>query len=384
VHNLYVGSDGGVTRINMDDYLGLKGHPFQSNYNRLLPALQCYSTVREFYGTLSASKTQPGLIATGLQDNGNVHCVLGAATTPWVDIDGGDGGWNAFIADGAMLHNTMGGPVAASIVDPAGNVTLTNIVPITSPAVPSGLNGPVGEPVAHPAHHISVHQTLEAAAAVKNEVYALYVDDDGSPSHYWERVGILPDGETVQAVASYNGGSIFAGTASGRMFVVDAKNGTVIELPVVLPKPSPTAKVTAGAINRIVVFSESEAFATMNKVNSKSVNVITGATTIINSFYILQLDKLQWVVTPGIGLPNEELSALEAVTVPNSSLQKALVVTTSERVFVSRDSAATWNQASQGLPRNPHCNDVRFVTSPTGSFLYLGTFGRSVWVARLN
>lgn len=43
-HRLYVGSDGGVARVDLDDYLAGTGQPYQSNFNRLLPTHQCYAT----------------------------------------------------------------------------------------------------------------------------------------------------------------------------------------------------------------------------------------------------------------------------------------------------------------------------------------------------
>jgi hypothetical protein len=49
IGNLFVGSDGGVARINLDDFFGLTGQPFRSDYNRNMPTLQCYSTlIRQF------------------------------------------------------------------------------------------------------------------------------------------------------------------------------------------------------------------------------------------------------------------------------------------------------------------------------------------------
>ena len=152
IGKLYIGSDGGLARVNLDDWLGLTGQPFRSDYNRSLPVLQCYSNlVRQFYGSMDASRRRFGLIATGLQDNGNVYCTL-APLEPWRRADGGDGGWNAFLADDTYARNVKGEPVVTTTTpDPSGAST-TAIVPITKPVPgdPGGLKGPVAEPVMAP------------------------------------------------------------------------------------------------------------------------------------------------------------------------------------------------------------------------------------------
>jgi hypothetical protein len=61
-----------------------------------------------------------------------------------------------------------------------------------------------------------------------------------------------------------------------------------------------------------------------------------------------------------------------------------VLVSTDDRVYISREDGATWRQASLGLPRNPHCADLRFASSYSGAWLYLSTFGRSVYVVRLR
>ena len=63
---------------------------------------------------------------------------------------------------------------------------------------------------------------------------------------------------------------------------------------------------------------------------------------------------------------------------------RALVVSTDDKVYISRDDGQNWQPAALGLPRRPHCGDLRFVRDEEGGAnLYLGTYGRSVWVAEL-
>ena len=405
VHNLYVGSDGGVLRINLDELLDPQpgGHAFLSNYNRQLPTLQCTETLALFeeggmpagrwhgtgryYGTLGASRTVPGLIATGAQDNGNLRCLVGVSPTPWLQnsVETGDGGWNAFIADGSYVHTDLG-PVFLTRLDNRAGEDGFMKVPVNHPPM-SELSKPVGEPVvSRPAFHNLAGEYLNGLAAVGNQVFALYVDEtQGVRSHgryHFDLVGSLPAGEVVAALASFHGGLVFLGTQGGRMYALECKTGRVLELPVVLPKPGPHAAVKGGCINRIALFSESEGYALMNGAIAEFDH--NGVTQRVSSYYVLRLDGLNWVVTAGLGLRNERMFGLEAVALPHSEVPHALFVTTDDRVYVSRDEGATWQQASQGLPRCPHCTDLRFADVDGEAHLYLGTYGRSVWVAKLN
>ena len=390
VHNLYVCSDGGLARINLDELLGRTGQPFQSNYNRQLPTLQCYSTlIRQFWGTMGVSDRHPGLIATGLQDNGNVFCLTGAAGTPWTGVDGGDGGWNAFLTDGAWTHNGLEGPVAATLFAPSAAISWSAVIAVTKPALPS-LDGPFGADVTRPTHRNADRQLLAAVGAFKNLVYGLYIDDVGTPRYHWELLATLPADVRAGALGSFHGGTVFAGTwDDGRMFAIDTRQGSALELPVVLPKPSPGTRMQGGSFFRIVAFSESEVFATLvgatEKVLSPVPKVLASPKALVTQSYVMRLEGLKFVPTPGVGLPNEPMFGLEAVAIPNSRVPRALFVSTDDRVYISRDDGGSWQRASQGLPRRPHCADIRVAVGPREEAnLFLSTYGRSVWVARLR
>lgn len=106
---LYIGSDGGLAQVDANDALGAKPVVARSDYNRRLTTMQIYSTwvTRQFYGTISVSPTGRGQVSAGVQDNGNITCLLGASTTPWTHLDGGDGGWNGIVADGGLVRNAL-------------------------------------------------------------------------------------------------------------------------------------------------------------------------------------------------------------------------------------------------------------------------------------
>lgn len=78
-NTFYVCSDGGIAKTKDG------GASFDSSLNRYLANLECYSDFsRDFWGSLSV---RGDFMATGLQDNSNVYCVLRATTpglNPWV------------------------------------------------------------------------------------------------------------------------------------------------------------------------------------------------------------------------------------------------------------------------------------------------------------
>jgi hypothetical protein len=61
-----------------------------------------------------------------------------------------------------------------------------------------------------------------------------------------------------------------------------------------------------------------------------------------------------------------------------------LAAATESSVWVSPDFGDNWLQFNQGLPRSPHCTDLRFGAVEGRQVLFLGTFGRSVWMADIG
>lgn len=406
-NSLYVCSDGGLARVDIDGFLA-NNPSYQSNYNRLLPTLQCYSshydsnrvTDGESYGSLAPSLFQPGLISAGLQDNGNCYCLTLLSAVPWQYLNAGDGGWNAFLADDTLLTDDSVNtdpdsitPVSASHAFPDlsgpefGKIV---VVPITSPndADPPFLAplknsegrtiSVVGDPVRNPLFRNKNQSLLYAIAALQDGVYGCYGDSANVASYHWDLITILPDGVQVSAVASYDGTIIYAGTTNGRIFVIDTDSARVLfESPVILPSPTPKATVKGGQVNRIVDFPKIGVFATMNGATANYPDTVT-------SYYVLRLEDRQWVVTLGSGLPQQDLYGFEVVQEPQSRVPNGLFVTTDDRVYISRDEGSTWKQASSYLPRNPHCSDLRWVSTNNGAWLYLSTYGRSVYCVKLR
>lgn len=382
---LFVGNDGGVASINLDNLPRDDGSAFRSDYNRTLPTLQCFSSLyRQFTGSIDASAEVSGIVAAGLQDNGNVSCRVRPNVTPWAHVDGGDGGTNTFVANAGYLHNwvsaTAGPVIATAPLSPDVQVAT---VPIASPADPSGLIALIMEAVAAPTFQNSGNQLLVAVAAkvASNDIYGLFTVADVVPPYEWRLIASLPPGQTISAFASFGGNPVIVGTGQGKMFAVNPADGTVTEQKVTLPKPSPSTKMSSGTFTRIVGFNGASLFAALIGATEVKTDGTSVGSPVVQT-YIMKLDGDSWTPTAGFGLPNELLYGLVAVVAPNTQVPRALLAATDDAVYISRENADTWQRASIGLPRRPHCGDLRFVIDSMGTMkVYLGTFGRSLWIA---
>ena len=371
-HHLYVGSDGGLALVDLDEF-GASGKVVaRSDFNRLLPTIQCYSTFpvpRQFYGTLAASRTDRGWVGTGTQDNGNIYSDLGAGA-PWRRVDGGDGGWNAFLEDGTLVRNILDSPVT-SAVRTGALLAGAGPIPITAPPPgdPAGLKGPVGDIVRRPRFRNESGSVIYAVAGRGAEVYGLFRDDSPQRTLHWELLGTLPPPLVAAGVGSHTGATVFVGTANGRIFALDSRRGSLQELAVALPKPAPSRPQQGGSPGRIVTLSETSAFAILNATDQK------------NS-YVLRLDGLRWAPPLCAGLPTGQFFyGLEGVLQED---RQVVFAATDDRVFMSEDAGDHWVPASANLPRRPHCADLRVAIDREEAWLYLSTFGRSVWRARLH
>jgi hypothetical protein len=371
---LYIGSDGGLADISVDDVfeeLPVRG---RSDFNRNLPTIQCYSTwvTRQFYGTMSYTPNGSGRIASGVHDNGNICCNLADSPALWRQLDSGDGGWNGILKDGGLVRNIMGR--AAGYAQPyASGFVDKGIVPLTLPAPgdPAGIVSPIGDVVRNPSYHNAAGQIMYAAggsSAGNGNIYGLF-NDGPEQTYHWEKLGVIPGNLQVSAVSSYQGATIFVGAGAQRMFGFDSKNGTSIDLPIILPKTASGTPETGGGIPRIAALSTRVAFAILNRTDS-------------GNNYILRLDGLKWVVPLSAGLPlNAEFYALDGL----ANGDRVVVFTaTDDKVYLSEDLGETWVQASKGLPRRPHCADLRVGRLHNEPRLFLSTFGRSVWSTNLE
>jgi hypothetical protein len=373
-HDLWIASDGGLARVDLDTWLATDNVDAQSNYNRQLPIIQCYATyvMRQFWGTLSGSTVFPsdGFVATGVQDNANLYTDLSAGPAPWRKIDGGDGGWVAFLEDGGLLHRDKDSSVSSALRDLSGPFLVDKgVIPLLPaiPDVPPGLSSATfGDAVRHPTFRGPSGQHMVAVGASGSNVYGLYLEPGSATGYHWKLIATLPSGLASGCLASFSGHTIFA-ACGPRIFVIDSKTAFTLELPVKLPRLSPSKPQKGGTVVRIVC-DKDKTFAVMNDTSE-------------GNHYVIRLDGLVWGV-PGVVTPvNSPIFGFEAAR--NGEGRTYLFAATGSRVWASEDESRTWLDVSGVLPERPHNAELRLVTKERDSWLYLSTHGRSVWRAPL-
>jgi hypothetical protein len=368
---LFVATDGGV--FSTDD----RGHTFESRYNTHLLNLQFYGALgaRESWGSAGAFSQFPSLVGGGLQDNGNCFAELAGATTPFLHLDDGDGGFFTPLATGQVLHDVglqdTPQPVLASMWDATAHAfKSTVVIPVlkSKPPAPPDPNGLTSvnslELVKEPRFHRQ-GRLMYAVASVGLDVFGLFALPNGDKIG-WDYIGTAPAAaaSTAWSVASVDGTAVFVGVDGPHIYSLDPANGGFVEY------LYDSLVASSGGISRIVPYSNTRAFAIHNWTDPFGVSHGT----------ILALEVLTWKPA-GNGLPDETIFALEGARNIDNDI---LFAATDDRVFISYDEAKTWGQASKGLPRNPHCADLRFVKGPQGDqYIYLSSFGRSLWVANL-
>ena len=281
--------------------------------------------------------------------------------------------------DGGLVTNIKGQVAGFSQAIVGGGIGTSpgferkGVIPITvpPPGDSNGLISPFGDVVRDPSHRNAAGHVMLAAAGSPlkpGEVYGLF-PDASEPKYHWERIGAIPGSLQITATGALSGRAVTVATVGGRMFLLNSAPGTVAEQPVVLPKPAPNQPQSGGNIPRILVLREDVAFAILDA-------------TSLGDNYILRLEGQKWVVPLSIGLPRKDIFyALEGFTRDSGTV---IFAATDDKVYMSEDAGENWVQASGGLPRRPHCADLRAGTIDQETWLFLSTFGRSIWRARLK
>jgi hypothetical protein len=387
---IYVLSDGGIAEHA--DWHDVTGGRFKSAPNRNLANLQFLSPTgsRGFWGTLGVAGFAT-ISGGGLQDNGNVWSLinLGAAPQPWRKIQGGDGGRVAFL-DGnedcllARTNDQTDGDPSVAASWNSGNTTFDGtktpwIVTVTGGVDPDGLKEAIAERVPEPrwqraGTHIlyavgagkvnaatilnPVPAALEGQTIENRVIFGLYGNNINADLH-WEKMGNLPGtAATITAIGpDRRGDSVFVGTNDGRIFNLEAKTHSVLELGVETPRDG------KGKITMIVSHEGIGHFALMD----------TGAGSVV-----LRLESLLFKVLAGPEPPPfEPLYALDINRGPGNM---NLAIATDSEVWMSTTAGDSWFVAKAGLPARPHCSDLKFGVWSNRSVLLLSTYGRSVWI----
>ena len=383
-NTIYVASDGGL--MFTLDRAGASG--YQTRLNKHLRNLQFYAGLspgekgtigvgpgRLEGGAMSASPTVAGLIAGPTQDNGNLFCDLeNSNNKAWQFFEGGDGGIMCFLSNGLLLSVSNEDAFFAKLSRWSGSAFVQKTaVPVTSPSANALTVLGDAQAVTTPSFALPDSQKLMfAVAATANafgqliNVYGLFTNGSIDNAE-WQLIATLSlqPSDAITSVASLTGHQVFAGTKQGRIFSF-APFQTPFELVV-----SPSDK---GPVHHITVVRDALAFALYDGPFTKAV---------------LQSEFFNWDplgsndnVARGLNLDSTE--NFIAMTVDRETNPFTLYACTDNNVFVSRDEGDTWLLATTHLPSRSHCTSFAIgAARPSGRHLYLSTYGRSVWQAKI-
>lgn len=387
---MLVASDGGVA-VTADI-----GKTVVGNYNEKLANLQWYSTfvTRNFYGRFDVSYRVPGLIGGGLQDNGNAYALVEPDAKPWRQLDGGDGGAGMFLRTGNFLRANMNSAVMWNSTWAPAKEELVGreAVPVRDRFKSTPDWTPVGlqcDNVNSPDFRNAAGQLMYTVAGLKGKIFGLFANANGTDLH-WELVAAWPApfDQVIHSLASASGKLIYV-AIGGPAGTVGPKGLQVLR---VTPSLGGMDGFTLGKVEWLGGLpSELEIKAgvdpspfVINRLLAESDTVLYG---LYNSYStgigaVLRTDDGGVTWRKMAGLPDEAFYGIETdwTTAP-----KTIFVCSDKRVYVSRNGGKTWAVAARGLPERPHCADLSFVINPDGRrYLYLSTYGWSVWRAELD
>jgi PQQ-like domain len=355
---LFIGSDGGVASASG---LGSNNNPsFRSNWSRQVFDQQIYHA--------DGSSAAVAMVAAGLQDNGVIWAGLPG---PWQHVSncGCDGRWSRFFTPAAapsgnsiLLLEEWGAPDWPYGWTAAHGNSITfqtqQGIPV-NPGPPPSLTNVVLSAVGAPRYQNPPGQTMYAAGGIGNQVYGLFGNDDGGNLN-WEVIGQIGGSQNVTTAApTYNGGSVFVGSDQGNIYRLDAPyTGSAVQLTV----NTPSGASGGASITALAGFFSTLAYCSVNYGSNGYVMFWNGAT---------------WDAVSG-NLPNN----LPFTSLAGTDIND-LYVSTSGPVYDTHDAGSTWNVASNGLPTITQASELRVVADPSGTYLYLASYGRSLWKARL-
>ncbi len=374
---LHIASDGGVgTTRDL-------GKTFFSKFNENLACLMFGSQPeREDAGTFTVAPTGIGVLAGGLQDNGDVYGQMSPGPAPWRRLRGGDGLGMQFLSVGRRLIWFVNDNEGVKVSRWDGSQFAdTDIIPRAEEfPLREGLRNPVMEPVERPLFHDpSTGQLMVAVGcgAGSGRIEGLFADVDGA-NMKWQTIGLLPPFAqgNVTALGSLHGDIIWIGTSEGRIFSMGSRKPAGSDFSMAFEFATPRES-QPGEVDHFVIMSDALAYAIYNTASGGGL--------------ILQLNFFSWDalgsnsnVAKGAGLPTNE-GKFYAMATDRDASPHTLFAATDNHVYVSRDDGDTWQLATYGLPRRPHCADLRVDAGDSrAKFLYLSTFGRSVWRAALK
>jgi hypothetical protein len=352
---LYVGSDGGVVGVTLPEH---GDESFVSGFNQQLLNLEVYGS------KLSVASTgqTAALLGAATQDNGDIFCTVAPTLAPWNALTGNDGGVMLVLGSGDALHfESQDWPLRAAKWNGRGFEQ-------DAPVLHSGtdIKKPVVEKVTFPIRHNADGELMLAVAESFSYIFGVF-RDTGRTSLHLEFLDGIPYFGTLTALASYDGRAVFVGTDVGRIFLLE-ETRSVRELTVSVLQNANGDR--GSVITRIVALADGTAYALLNASQKN---------------YILGWNGQQWSVVNVARTRLPDTQAFTALEADHTTQPPTLFAATDNRVFESNNGGITWVAAPLGLPVRPHCTDLRFAQqSDGGHYMYLATYGRSVWRARLN
>ena len=351
---------------------------FVSSINQRLPNLQFQSYPGQSGGSNGASGVSPhtpGLMVGALQDNGLVFSSRAdGVQQPWKRIIGGDGIVSMVLENDRFLFwSNTDPPTAKNAKWNGSNIDAAVNVPVRSPSpsLPAGrfFSNPFGEPVLRPAFQKpGTNQPMYAvaaydASATYGEIWGLFADPDGG-NPVWDFLTAINSAVNgpATAVDSDDGRTLLIGTASGQIFSYDSPSGVLNTMTI-----DPALAAPAGQVLQFSFLNMGVAVARFGTA-------------------LLRFDPQRnlWTSVEGNGLPTDE-GSLYFMAVDPTRTPRILYVGTDYAIHATWDAGANWLPASRGLPVRCHPSTMRFVTDTDGKRqLYLFTYGRSAWKARLN
>lgn len=354
---LFIGSDGGVASASN---LGANNTPvFESDWSDELLNLE--------FNPGSASTSFAGLVTGALQDNGVVYADIPVGAWQHVTDCGCDGGQSLFVTppgiapgNDLLVEREFGFVNFPLSLVKTINGSLTfnsqSTIPVKNGA-PS-INDGIAQAVRSPGGYLNASgEPLIAVNGFQQGLFGLFSLPDGSDMH-WESLGTIGGPQGITAVGpTANGSSVFVGTDRGNIYRFDAPyTGAALQLTVNSPEPG------IGSVSGLFAFFSSVAWATFN-INGHG--------------YAMFWGNFSWDVTGGGTLP---------ITLPFNSIAardlNTIFVASSAAVYDTRNAGAGWSLSNVGLPTNITHNPQLYYLVPSSSsssFLYLFTWGRSLW-----
>lgn len=301
--------------------------------------------------------TDPGILFTGLQDNGTARTSSGPT---WSHVSGGDGGYCLInwanpnqvlvFANGTILRSTTGGTSHSSWSTEFNFGWVTMTQPI------------VGTPY-NPARPADAKYVATAAGS------SVFVSKNFASS--FTMSFDLPNGsQNIFALALASTSRMFIGTTNGRVFRADRSGLTwsLTRLDNVAPPPRlmPNGLITDVAVD-------------WNDTNLESVFVCFGGMG--NAQRVFRFDGANWENRSGVPGTSDLLDVEHNALVVDPQAPDNVYVGADIGVWHSDDSGQNWQPFENGLPDSP-VFDLQI--HPTQRLLRAATHGRGLYEIRLT